>query len=68
MTEQEAYFILDADSDISDDLLKSNFRWLVKLYHPDLSDEPNVSELIKVIEAYKVLLKTRKWDNNGKRY
>jgi len=55
MNIEEAFQILEVDQWLSNNLLKENFRWLVKHYHPDNKTYGNVVEFRKVIEAYTII-------------
>jgi curved DNA-binding protein len=49
------YRILQVDPNCSARTLESAYHFLAKTYHPDHSDEPNVSKLTELIEAYKAI-------------
>jgi curved DNA-binding protein CbpA len=55
----EAYEILEVDSNTSDELLKDNFRWLIKFYHPDCGAHKDGAETRLIIEAYKTVRAAR---------
>ena len=59
MTLTEAYDILEVDRFASEQDIKENFRWLVKFYHPDHSDTPDVCEFKKVILAFNTIKEHR---------
>lgn len=55
MTLLEAFEILDVSPDYSYDLIKANFKYLVKLYHPDNLETGNVYYFIQVIKAHLII-------------
>lgn len=59
ITLPEAYQILDADENISEELLKANYRWLVWFYHPDIKIGNDPIKLTEVIEAFKIISSAR---------
>lgn len=52
MTLNEAYDILDIENTAPDEMIKENYRWLVKFYHPDNNLTKDIKEFLKIIEAY----------------
>ncbi len=69
MNKKDYYEVLGVSKGASDDEIKSAFRKLAKLYHPDVSKEPNAAEKFKEAqEAYAVLSdkdKRTKYDQFG---
>lgn len=64
MTLKEAYEILEVDEDVTDALLKANYRWLMWFNHPDTKLGNDTVEFGRVLEAYILVRKYR--DNYGK--
>lgn len=55
----EAYQILEVDFDASDELVKENFRWLIKFYHPDCGICKDTVETSRIISAYQIVKQHR---------
>lgn len=55
MTSQNHYEVLGVSNDCSYDEIKTSFRKLALLYHPDKSDQNFVEEFHKIQEAWKIL-------------
>ena len=60
MTLIEAYEVLDLDFDHSIDLhmIKEQYWWLIKFYHPH-SDTAHDGQFRKIIEAYRIIMEMR---------
>lgn len=69
VNKRDYYEVLGVTKNASDAEIKSAFRKLAKMYHPDVSKEPNAEEKFKEIqEAYAVLSdpdKRRQYDQFG---
>lgn len=58
MTREEAYMILGIGSNSSSDEIKSAYRKLARIWHPDINKSPNAeAEFKKISEAYEILTK-----------
>lgn len=55
MTLTEAYDILEVDSSTPDELVKANYRWLIKFFHPDLGIANNPYMISKLVEAFNIV-------------
>ncbi len=55
----EACDILEIDPSIDNALLKEQFNWFVKFYHPDNKETGDVAEFRKIVEAYRFLTKNK---------
>jgi len=55
MTLIEAYSILEIDPYVNETILKENYRWLVKFYHPDNMISGDTFEFQKIIKAYNII-------------
>ena len=61
---KDYYKILGVDKKASDEEIKSAYRKLAKMYHPDVNKEPGAAEKFKEIsEAYGVLSDKTKRSN-----
>jgi curved DNA-binding protein CbpA len=57
MTVKDALEILELeDAFDAREMLKTQYRWLVKFYHPDNPCTGDPEEFKKVVEAYRVLM------------
>lgn len=59
MNLKEAYSVLDVDQFVDSNMLKQNYKWLIKLYHPDNKEHGDKNQLFKVIKAYNLILLER---------
>ena len=55
----EAYFLLEVPFFVSDAIVKEQYRYLVKFYHPDNPNTGCQSEFKKVLEAYNLIKASR---------
>lgn len=54
---KDLYKILNVEFDASEDEIKSAYRKLVRIYHPDVSKNPELSDKFKEVqEAYEILI------------
>ena len=61
---KDYYQILELDKDASPEMVKENYRRLVKHYHPDVNKDPDAEDKFKEIqEAYEVLSDPEKKSN-----
>ncbi len=51
----EAYSLLEVPFYVSNDIVKEQYRWLVKFYHPDNPRTGCSQEFKKVITAYNII-------------
>jgi DnaJ-class molecular chaperone len=51
----EAYHTLEIPPYISESIVKEQYRWLIKFYHPDNSRTGCPTEFIKIITAYNII-------------
>ncbi len=54
-SDKNYYEILEVESDVSSDELKSAYRKLARKYHPDIAGEAGVEKFKEIIEAYETL-------------
>lgn len=53
-----AFSILDIENDnISIEILRNQFTWLAKFYHPDNPHTGNATEFMKTVAAYTVAMR-----------
>jgi len=57
MTLNEAFVFFEIDSSAKEEIIKEQYRWFVKTYHPDNPLYGDIKEFLLAIEAFNVLIK-----------
>lgn len=55
MTLLEAYQIMEVDEYADLQMIKANYRWFIRFYHPDNKATGNRIELQKILTAYRII-------------